>query len=308
MKSVATLPRWRVVASIRKFDLRYSHEIRDLFLGTPSTSFIDPEFRAIRHCLVPVLSEGELSQIEAQSPNLFSLLGAVPPGRAVLFNVRILAESLNSGVAASDLTPINNAAGTARPLLVLIVSSTLMGGATCEGLLRHVTDAMVRGRVLQADRADLTATGTDLNDLLSRHGCLSNGSGTFWDRQTDKCWLSPIMFSFATTQWRISSFAGPFVGSRNDWPAILSWFLSFDRVLSFTSTTFGPAAPQGEVPFGILWFRFFHSQTCRRLANSLVRPWLLNSPHRSTIYSPYSGIWPVVTRIIPLLRPRRCGT
>lgn len=41
--------RWRIVASIRKFDLRYGQEFQQLFLGEPPTLFRDKEFPRLRH-------------------------------------------------------------------------------------------------------------------------------------------------------------------------------------------------------------------------------------------------------------------
>lgn len=170
MRCVSTLPRWRVVASIRNFDLRYSHEVREMFAGAPSATFFDPEFHSIRHVLVPPLSDGELAEIEPQSAELYSVLRALPSGlREVLFNVRILAELLNSGVAAGELTPIT----TQLELLDRYWSYRVIdidgGGDARETLLGQVTDSMVRNRILQMNRADLTTRGTELTDLLSRN-------------------------------------------------------------------------------------------------------------------------------------------
>ena len=52
--------RWRVVASIRKFDLRYNSELRTLFGDQPLSQSQDPEFPAIRAFLVPRLSQEEI--------------------------------------------------------------------------------------------------------------------------------------------------------------------------------------------------------------------------------------------------------
>jgi hypothetical protein len=49
--------RWLVVASIRKFDLRYSHETAKLFAGVPPSSFQDGEFSGVRHVDVRRLSD-----------------------------------------------------------------------------------------------------------------------------------------------------------------------------------------------------------------------------------------------------------
>jgi hypothetical protein len=70
--------RWRVVASIRKFDLRYSQELKQLFAGDPPTVFQDPEFLRIRHLQVPRLSDEEIAQVRSQSSNLRRLIDHAP--------------------------------------------------------------------------------------------------------------------------------------------------------------------------------------------------------------------------------------
>jgi len=70
--------RWRVVASIRKFDLRYSEELRDLFAvrgkAAVAPEFLDNEFSSVSHVNVRPLSESELADVQAQSPALAALL------------------------------------------------------------------------------------------------------------------------------------------------------------------------------------------------------------------------------------------
>ena len=73
--------RWHVVASIRKFDLRYSQELKQLFVGGPPTTleeFVDPESNSIRHLNVPQLSDEELARIGHQSPELQQLIDGAP--------------------------------------------------------------------------------------------------------------------------------------------------------------------------------------------------------------------------------------
>lgn len=99
-----------MVASIRKFDLRYSQELQQLFLGEPSAEFRDPEFMGIRHLNVPRLSDEELAQIPPQSPALQALITNAPQELQELlrvpFNLRLMAELLGIGMDLADLTPI----------------------------------------------------------------------------------------------------------------------------------------------------------------------------------------------------------
>ena len=74
--------RWRVVASIRRYDLRNSHDLPYLFKGEPPIEeFCDPGFRLVRHLNIPPkLSEDELNQLEAQDLELWSLYTGVDHG------------------------------------------------------------------------------------------------------------------------------------------------------------------------------------------------------------------------------------
>jgi signal recognition particle GTPase len=57
IRAVTSAPgRWHVIASVRKFDLRYDPALQRLFRGTPaSNTFTDAEFGHVRHVNVPVL-------------------------------------------------------------------------------------------------------------------------------------------------------------------------------------------------------------------------------------------------------------
>jgi len=102
--------RWRVVASIRRFDLCYSQDLQYLFHGEPVSSFRDQNFLRVRHLQVPRLSDEEMDQIPSQSPTLQALLDrASPVLRELLrvpFNLRLMAELLGIGIDPADLTPI----------------------------------------------------------------------------------------------------------------------------------------------------------------------------------------------------------
>lgn len=106
---------WRVVASIRKFDLRYGHTLQDLFRGPPATaSGFDPEFSQVRHVNVLPLGDSELDQAAAQSTELNALLSsarALPDGSLLAllrnpFNLRLAASLLGSASSIEDLSAV----------------------------------------------------------------------------------------------------------------------------------------------------------------------------------------------------------
>ena len=169
--------RWNVVASIRKFDLRYSPSLRQLFSGVPPTvsnEFVDTEFTNIWHVNIPQLSPDELHQVSAQSTELSGMLESAPPGLKVLlripFNVRLVAELIGGGIPATDLTPID----TQHGLLTRYWGWRVIGedghGDAREDVLRSGCSNMVEKRRLRVERAAITtADPTALNDLLSAH-------------------------------------------------------------------------------------------------------------------------------------------
>jgi hypothetical protein len=169
--------RWRVIASIRKFDLRYSDELRDLFEASASTKqlpeFRDDEFLTISHVNVRLLSDSELREVQSQSPELSVLVSRAPEGLRDLlrnpFNLRLLAALLSGGVAVDEITPIR----TQLALLDRYWRHRVLGsdgqGETRERVLHRVCQAMTEARMLRVDSAQVSdaANGEALTNLKS---------------------------------------------------------------------------------------------------------------------------------------------
>lgn len=102
--------RWKVVVSVRKFDLRYNEELKRLFRGSPPTEFVDPEFAGLRHVNMPALDDSELDLVAQRLFPIQSLIVAASTDfRSLLkvpFNLRLAAELLDAGTQLTDLTPI----------------------------------------------------------------------------------------------------------------------------------------------------------------------------------------------------------
>lgn len=112
-QSVINLPsdRWSVIISIRKYDLRYNGDIKQIFPQQQITQFIDPEF-SISHVNVPLFDDIEMGQLKQQSPELKSLVEKAGKRMGQLlrspFNLSIAAEIMGQGVNAQDLTQIQS--------------------------------------------------------------------------------------------------------------------------------------------------------------------------------------------------------
>lgn len=165
--------RWRIVASIRKFDLRYGYELKSLFPGEPpSDLFGDPEFSSIIHINIPRLSEKELKEIASQSPGLDALVRSAPAELKdllrTLFNLQLLGELLGEGVSVEELTPIK----TEHELLDRYWRHRILvgnRGDTRERVLRDVCQKMLEERALHLDRSAIAQAETSdiLGELLS---------------------------------------------------------------------------------------------------------------------------------------------
>lgn len=177
--------RWRVVASIRRFDLRHHTRLQHLFEGHPPTEYSVAEFYNLNHFNVPILSSEEWLQIPSQSPELAKLfIEAGESLRTLLlnpFNLRLAGELLGSGVTVESLTPIQTQIGLLdRYWQERVIRADYEGDAR-EALLLQVVEAMVGARALRVSRRDVAADPSmsrRLNQVLSAHIL------TEWESQT----------------------------------------------------------------------------------------------------------------------------
>jgi hypothetical protein len=170
ISEVTALPakRWRVVASIRSFDLRLGEQFRELFEGAPADiTFSDPAFSNVRHISVPRWSPTELATLLKKAP---SLATAIDTGGDKLrdlalipFNTRLLAELISSGISADAFGMV----GSQIELLSLYWRKRVVGiGSGAEVCLRAVVAEMVKGRTLQSPKITAAAANANALDRL----------------------------------------------------------------------------------------------------------------------------------------------
>lgn len=173
--------RWRVVASVREYDLRYGVELRELFGGAPPEGPVPPlagpEFGRVRHVTVSELTDGELDQLEALSPALHKLIESAPAALRELlrnpFNLGLAAELLEGGAEPASIREIR----TQMDLLDRYWEVRVIGGGDLRlldarrSVLRRTVEAMVRSRSLRVDRhvAGGAAESSALAELLTAH-------------------------------------------------------------------------------------------------------------------------------------------
>lgn len=172
----AGAPRWSIIASVRKWDLRYSPRLRDLFPAADgpilSSKFKFPEFDNLGHVKVDTFTDEEFAQCCAQ----WSSLEALPKVANlqmiellhVPFNLRIAVDLLDSGMAVSEFAGLHDQIGLLQAYWDRRVTWS-PGGDERESVLRVCLADMVENRRLQADRSKVSGptSGPALTQLLS---------------------------------------------------------------------------------------------------------------------------------------------
>ena len=111
--------RWNVVASVRKWDLRYNPDLRETFRSSAEvhapSELIDPEFSDVTHLSIPMFSLEELDRSaldlrlsghlrESANRDTLELL-------RVPFNLRLAAELLDTGMEPAEFSPLRDQVG-----------------------------------------------------------------------------------------------------------------------------------------------------------------------------------------------------
>jgi hypothetical protein len=170
-------PRWHVIVSIRKFDLRHNTRVKQLFAGLPPTVFKDShEFRNVRHLDVPLLHTEEWLQIQSQSAELGVLYSnANAKLRTLLdvpFNLRLAGELIGEGASVESLSSIKTQIGLLERYWEQRVIRDDDQADAREAVIRRAVEVMIKDRTLRATRSEVAAdpgvSGT-LHDILSAH-------------------------------------------------------------------------------------------------------------------------------------------
>lgn len=166
--------RWKVIASIRTFDLRMGVRFRELFKGRPAhADFQDCTFAMVRHLAVPSWSADEFQRVLDQAPHLRRALSAVPVKLQQLamvpFNTRLIGELLNSGVTADAFVHLASQAGLLRLYWDHRITPL---GVGADGCLLRVVESMVDGRTLRTPTALIATSDPEALNSLLHHGVL----------------------------------------------------------------------------------------------------------------------------------------
>jgi hypothetical protein len=174
--------RWRVIASVREYDLRYGPALQDLFRGEPppgpAPPLIGSGLDRVRHLVIGRLGPGELNQLASQSPLLGALVTHASPRLQELltspFNLHLAADLLDGGMPAARMGSIRSQVELLdRYWDARVLSAGRPENAdTRELVLHQVVRTMVASRTLRVDRMkvmDGPASAKPLTDLLRAH-------------------------------------------------------------------------------------------------------------------------------------------
>ncbi|WNN53249.1 ATP-binding protein [Hafnia alvei] len=187
--------RWRVIASIRSFDLRMGVKFRDLFKGLPPVSELsDPLFDKVRHIRIPNWSDNEFEQLLTCSPGLAGALQGASERLKELFrvpfNTRLLGELIvqNTDINLSQIS-------SQTELLELYWQRRIEKyGLPAKECLKTLVDFMIENRSLRAAPLSLSID-TAMIDILSSEGVLIRDKKDRWVQ-----FRHHLLFDYAAAQ------------------------------------------------------------------------------------------------------------
>ncbi|MDE0029968.1 MAG: hypothetical protein OXU42_11280 [Deltaproteobacteria bacterium] len=190
-------PRWRVVASIRTFDLRMGQQFRSLFPGAPpDAGRAEPGFSNVRHVRIPPWTKAEFRKLLEQAPALSAALADAPTRlrelASIPFNTHLLSELIVRGVDMADLKRVSSQV----ELLRLHWSHRIERyGTSAERCLRAVVEAMVEARTLRVQKHALALNDPEMIDTLAHEGVLVPVQNGRWVQ-----FRHHILFDFTAAQ------------------------------------------------------------------------------------------------------------
>ena len=189
--------RWKVLASIRSFDLRHGEKFRSLFSGSPpSPEFAAREFAKVRHIEVTPWTKGELEALLERAPRLASALASggqrLQDLAVVPFNTQLLAELITDGVEPGALQSL----GTQVDLLELYWEKRVQDhGPAADSCLRLLLREMIEKRSLQVSSATADPCDQTAFTRLLKTGVLVQSGG---NRYT--AFRHNILFDYAASR------------------------------------------------------------------------------------------------------------
>lgn len=203
--STITNERWRVVASIRRFDLRYSTELRRLFKGKPIIDYSSDEFTDVRHINIPLLSEAEVMFALGECADLASVISNSDDSLKQMirtpFNLRLVAELVDNDFSNDQLKSMKTQQELLERYWDFRIINITGSADEREQILQSVLTDMIKRRSMQVSREVARKISSDaLQQLLSSNVLVEwEGNGIATDRYT-LAFSHHILFDYAVAR------------------------------------------------------------------------------------------------------------
>lgn len=166
--------RWRVLASVRRFDLKHSPETRDLFPGTPVAGYGDAEFAGTSHFDVPELTDTEIAFVAKENRSVRALATAARKFKTTYallkqpFNLSLACELLRANVPVPEIVPFETNTVLLDRFWDRRVTDAQPQGAYREAVLSTMVNGLVQ-RLAMRMKDERTADRTIVTELTGRY-------------------------------------------------------------------------------------------------------------------------------------------
>ena len=151
--------RWRVVVSIRRFDLRNNSVLNGLFSGQPVAEYALPEFPNLRHINVFTLQAEEMMQVFSQHWDFAELYnnGGFSLQKLLFlpFNLKLIGELFGDNVKFEELSPIQAQIELLERYWQKRVRDSVYDADANELALAKIVKLMVERREMQLSRLEI---------------------------------------------------------------------------------------------------------------------------------------------------------
>lgn len=151
--------RWRVVVSIRRFDLRYNSRLEKLFAGQPVEGFSLPEFPNLRYINISELQPEEIVQVFLQHQDFASLYFAGDSSLQELlrspFNLNLVGELFAENVKVEELSSIHAQIELLERYWHKRICDSIHNAGDYEPALAKIVELIVNRREMQISRGEI---------------------------------------------------------------------------------------------------------------------------------------------------------
>ena len=191
--------RWRIVASIRSFDLRHGFRWQSMFSGTPvDAAHADSELSRVAHLVVNDLTAEEIETVFAASPSMQEVFDQASDDLAGLlanpFNLNLVGDLISADANISHVRSRLDLLTRFWRLRVVDAPD----GRVRQRVVQSLIASMVEVRSQQASDAHLddSAMLNVLEDLL-RDGVLRESPANQWAPSRPVGFAHPVLFDYA---------------------------------------------------------------------------------------------------------------